>query len=387
MRSKKVSIWGATGSVGRQTLDVISRYRDCFDVIGLTAHQNVRLIFEQAKQFCPQYVVITGEVDYEKWAPRFKKLGIEFLVRKDALMEIAGRSEDELVVNALVGSVGLEATLRAIQTGKSIALANKEVLVMAGEIVTQEAVRNGVKLLPIDSEHSALFQCLQGEDHENVRRILLTASGGPFLNRDKSEMDRVTVEEALNHPNWSMGKKVTIDSATLMNKGLEIIEARWLFGMDISEIEVVIHPQSVVHSMVEFIDGSIKAQLGMPDMRIPISYALTYPERWAGDFGWMDFSQMHQLTFLPPDIQKYPALGLAYQVLETGGTAPAVLNAADEMAVDLFLSGRIRFDQITDIVDRVLQDHKVVVQPGLSEILNADQWAREVIFKKIVPSL
>ncbi len=387
MDLKKVSIWGATGSIGQQTLDVISHYRDCFDIVTLTAHQNIALAFEQAKQFHPRRVVITDQVEYKEWTHRFEELHVELLVGKESLIDVAGCDEAHLVVNALVGSVGLEATLKAIEAGKTIALANKEVLVMAGEIVMQEVAQRGVRLLPIDSEHSALFQCLQGEDRKSVRRLLLTASGGPFYNRDKSEMDRITVEEALNHPNWSMGKKVTIDSATLMNKGLEIIEARWLFDMDVSKIEVVIHPQSIIHSMVEFVDGSIKAQLGLPDMRTPISYALTYPERWTGHYEWMDFTQMNQWTFLPPDPEKYPALRLAYDALKVGGTAPVVLNAADEIAVDLFLSGRIPFHHITQIIDTVLQHHEVIVHPEFQEILNADQWTREIILKKVVPNL
>ncbi len=387
MHLKKVSIWGSTGSIGRQTLDVINRCLDRFDIMTLTAHQNISLAFEQAKQFHPRRVVITGQVEYKEWTHRFEELHVELLIGKELLNDVAGCDEADLVVNALVGSVGLEATLKAIQAGKTIALANKEVLVMAGEIVMQEVARKGVRLLPIDSEHSALFQCLQGEDRKSVRRMLLTASGGPFYNRDKSEMDHVTVEEALNHPNWSMGKKVTIDSATLMNKGLEIIEARWLFDMDASKIEVVIHPQSIIHSMVEFVDGSIKAQLGLPDMRTPISYVLTYPERWAGHYGWTDFTQMNQLTFLPPDHEKYPALRLAYDALNAGGTAPAVLNAADETAVDLFLSERISFNQITQITDTVLQHHEVIVHPEFQEILNADRWARDIILKEIVSHL
>jgi len=269
----------------------------------------------------------------------------------------------------------------------SIALANKEVLVMAGEVVTAEASRRGLVLLPIDSEHSAIFQCLRGEDIRQVRRILLTASGGPFLQRDKSELDCVTVEEALSHPNWSMGKKVTIDSATLMNKGLEVIEARWLFGIEPERVEVVIHPQSIIHSMVEFVDGSIKAQMGVPDMRVPISYALTYPERWEGDYGWMDFTRMNELTFFSPDVEKFPALRLAYDALKAGGTAPAVLNGADEVAVDLFLAGEIGFSQIPKIIEGALERHEIVPHPGIDEILQADGWVRDTVLKEIVPNL
>ena len=384
---KRISIWGATGSIGRQTLDVVDRYKERFDVVTLTTHQNVDLILEQSKHFRPESIVITGDVNRQAWEGEFKKFGVEVLWGKEGLLDAAGCGGEELVVNALVGGVGLEATMHALEAGTSIALANKEVLVMAGELVTSEVKKRGVALLPIDSEHSAIFQCLRGEEVNPLRRILLTASGGPFLHRDKSELDCVTVEEALSHPNWSMGKKVTIDSATLMNKGLEVIEARWLFGIEPEKVEVVIHPQSIIHSMVEFIDGSIKAQMGMPDMRVPISYALTYPERWAGDYGWMDFSEVNELTFLSPDTEKFPALRLAYEALDRGGTAPAVLNGADEVAVDLFLSGRIGFSQIPEIIDEALQHHEVVSQPGIDEILMADCWVRDTVLKKIVSSM
>jgi 1-deoxy-D-xylulose-5-phosphate reductoisomerase len=284
-----------------------------------------------------------------------------------------------MVVNGLVGGVGLEATLLAIRAGTSIALANKEVLVMAGKMVMEEVEKYDVQLIPVDSEHSAIFQCLQGEDVRNIRRIILTASGGPFFNREKSTLKEVTVEEALAHPNWSMGKKITIDSATLVNKGLEIIEARWLFGIPKEKIEVVIHPQSIVHSMVEFEDGSIKAQMGKPDMRCPIALALTYPERWPGDYGSLDFTLKNVLEFFPPNADQFPCLQLAYKSLEMGGTAPAVLNAADEMAVALFLSGKIRYLQIQQLIETALSEHQVVEDPELEEIFTADRWARSFV--------
>ena len=310
-------------------------------------------------------------------------LGVELLWGREGLLKAAGMGAEDLVVNALVGAVGLEATMEALKAKTSIAISNKEVLVMAGEIVTQEADKQGVKLLPIDSEHSALFQCLEGEDKQSVQRLILTASGGPFLNRDRSGLENVTVEEALAHPNWSMGKKVTIDSATLMNKGLEIIEARWLFGIEPDRIDVVIHPQSIIHSMVEFIDGSIKAQMGLPDMRVPISYALTYPERWKADIPKMDFSEKTELTFLPPDDDRFPALQVAYEALSMGGTAPAVLNAADEVAVEFFLNGKIKFMEISQIIQDTLQNHEVILRPGIDDILLADRWARDRVLNRI----
>ena len=386
MIRKRVSIWGATGSIGTQTLDVVSQHAHRFQIVALTTHRNVDLLWEQTNSFRPGCVVVTGDIDKDnkkKWEGRFSDIGAELLWGKAGLLEAAGRGESDLVVNALVGAVGLEATMRAIEAGTSIALANKEVLVMAGELVTREAESKKAALLPIDSEHSAVFQCLQGENPNNVRRILLTASGGPFLHESVSELDHVSVEEALNHPNWSMGKKVTVDSATMMNKALEVIEARWLFGIEPERIDVVIHPQSIIHSMVEFVDGSIKAQLGMPDMRMPISYALTYPDRWTGHYRTMDFKSTWELQFLPPDPEKFPALRLAYEVLDIGGTAPAVLNAADEAAVHLFLNEKIGFLQIPRLVEKAIRCHEVISNPDIKDILSADRWAREIVLNEI----
>ena len=384
---RRVSVWGATGSIGCQALEVMGRYGEAFDVVTLTTHRRADFLFEQAKRFCPERVVITGDVERGAWEKAFGKLGVTVGWGREELLDAASRADTDLVVNALVGGVGLEATLRTIEAGVSVALANKETLVMAGEIVSSAAKEREVSILPVDSEHSAIFQCLQGEDVGSIRRLLLTASGGPFLGRDRSALDRVTVEEALAHPNWSMGKKVSIDSATLMNKGLEVIEAHWFFGIEPERIEVVIHPQSIVHSMVEFVDGSIKAQLGVPDMRVPISYALTYPERWSGGYGWLDFAQTTNLGFSPPDMEKWPALRLAYEALEMGGTAPAVLNAADEVAVDLFLTGQIGFLQIPWIIAEALERHEVVSNPGLDGILRADGWTREIVLNEILSHL
>ena len=363
----------------------MSQHAHRFKIVTLTTHRNVELLWEQANKYKPGYVVVTGDADKDKktWEKKFSDIGAELLWGKAGLLEAAGRRGSDLVVNALVGAVGLEATMRAIEAGSSIALANKEVLVMAGELVTWQIEHRKVELLPIDSEHSAIFQCLQGEDPDSVRRILLTASGGPFLYKSISELDSVSVEEALNHPNWSMGKKITIDSATMMNKALEVIEARWLFGIEPERIDVVIHPQSIIHSMVEFVDGSVKAQLGMPDMRVPISYALTYPGRWIGNYRTMDFTNTWEMQFLPPDLEKFPALRLAYEVLDMGGTAPAVLNAADEAAVDLFLKGKVGFLQIPRLVEKTIRRHEVLSNPGIEDILNADRWAREIVLNEI----
>ena len=381
MKKKIISIWGSTGSIGKQALDVIGSFDDRFKIHTLTAHTNCKFLLEQAERFQPKRVVITGPVDRNLWEAPFKQRNVALLWGREGLLEAAGCGSEDLVVNSLVGSVGLEATIRALEGNTSIALANKEVLVMAGELISGEVKKRGLDLLPIDSEHSAIFQCLRGEDIREVQKIILTASGGPFLNMDEEALEHVTVAQALAHPNWSMGKKVTIDSATMMNKGLEVIEARWLFDIQPEKIQVVVHPQSIIHSMVVFVDGSIKAQLGIPDMRVPISHALTHPERWPGDYGTVDFENMASLTFLPPDTRRFPCLKLAYDALEAGGTAPAVLNGADEMAVHLFLTGKIRFSQIPLFIESALNRHIVVSHPGLEEILHANEWAKEVVQK------
>jgi len=385
---KRISIWGSTGSIGRQAVDVVLRHRDRFDVIALTGHQNTALLFEQAERLRPKTVVITGSVEGRiQLQKAFKSPGIELLWGREGLLEIAGRGLEDLALNALVGSVGLEATFSAVRAGVSIALANKEALVMAGELLTREIQERGLSLIPVDSEHSAIMQCLEGEDSASIRRILLTASGGPFLNTPSSELERITVEQALAHPNWSMGKKVTLDSATLINKGLEVIEARWLFGLPPDQIQVVIHPQSIIHSMVEFKDGSVKAQMGVPDMRIPIAHALSYPQRLDHDFGRLDFEKMRNLTFQPPDFQKFGGLRLAYEALARGGTSTAVYNAADETAVQLFLSGEIRFTHIPGIVREAMERHVVLSNPSLDQILEADRWTREIVHGKIKKSI
>jgi 1-deoxy-D-xylulose-5-phosphate reductoisomerase len=385
---KRISIWGSSGSIGKQAVDVVLRHPDRFEVAALTTHRNAALLLEQAKRIRPGTVVITGPVENrDSVAKSFHSLGIEALWGREGLLEIANRGSEDMVLNALVGSAGLEATLSAVTAGVSIALANKEALVMAGEILTRAIRERSLSLIPVDSEHSAIFQCLQGENPSAVRRILLTASGGPFLNMPEKDLENVTVEQALRHPNWSMGEKVTIDSATMINKGLEVIEARWLFGVSSDQIQVVVHPQSIVHSMVEFTDGSVKAQLGVPDMRIPISHALSYPDRLGHDFGRLDFDRAQNLTFQPPDLKKFEGLKLAYEALNAGGTATAVYNAADEAAVRLFLSGKIRFPQIAEIVRNALERHDVRLNPSLDQILEADRLTRETIDKDFINSI
>ena len=352
---RSIALLGSTGSIGRQVLDVVSRLPERLRVVSLAANRNVELLNEQAKIFRPLVVSVGA----------------------DELTRAATVPEADIVVVAVAGTVGLAPTIEAIKSGKDIALASKEVLVAAGSIVTRLVKEKGVQLLPVDSEHSAIFQCLTGEDRDKVRRLILTASGGAFANYPLEGLADVTVEQALAHPTWSMGRKITIDSATLMNKALEIIEAHWLFGVDASQIEVVIHPQSIVHSMVEFEDGSVMAQLGVPDMRLPIQYALLYPERIDTGLPRLDITTQGTLTFAKPDPARYPALRLAYQAMEAGDTVPAVLNAANETAVALFLDGKIRFPGIYEIVCRVTERHVPVQDPDLSQILEADAWARQ----------
>ncbi|MDM7925153.1 MAG: 1-deoxy-D-xylulose-5-phosphate reductoisomerase [bacterium] len=380
MTARAVSIWGSTGSIGTQAVDVILTHPDRFRVVTLTAHANGRLLLEQAKKLRPATAVLTGPAgDSDFWKRAFRENGTELLLGREGLLEAASRGAEQTVLNALVGSVGLEATLAAIRAGVSIALANKEVLVMAGDLVMREIRGRGLSIIPVDSEHSAVFQCLQGEDPASIRRILLTASGGPFLRTPASELTSVTPAQALAHPNWNMGRKVTIDSATLANKGLEVIEARWLFAVPPERIEVIVHPKSIIHSMVEFADGSVKAQLGVPDMRIPIGHALSHPERLAHDFGRLDFTRCGPLEFLPPDTERFPALKMAYQALAAGGTATAVYNAADEEAVGLFLSGSAGFTDIPRLLEAALNGVPNTADPDLAGILEADRRTRDFV--------
>ncbi len=380
---KRLAIFGSTGSIGVNCLNVVEMHAGEFEVAYLAAHGNVALLYEQAQRFRPHAVVVVQPPAEREWIERFKKIGVEFLTGAAALVEIAGANDVEIVVNAIVGAAGLPATRQALQKGRTVALANKETLVVAGELITATARKHGGVLIPIDSEHSAVWQCLVGESRQRIEKLVLTASGGPFRQRPKDDFAGITVAEALNHPNWSMGRKITIDSATLMNKGLEVIEAHWLFEVAVDRIHVVIHPQSIIHSMVEFVDGSIKAQLGLPDMRLPIQYALTYPDRLPNAFPRLNFQQWRQLDFHEPDFEKFVCLRLAYEALREGGTAPAVLNAANEEAVHAFLAETIGFDRIPHLVDNALQKHQNHRRPDFDGVLAADRWARDFVKKQI----
>jgi len=369
---KRVAVLGATGSIGRQTLEVIDALPGHFSVIGLAGGKNTALLAEQIAQFQPRFVF-----HQETKTPPPTTAEYEFLSMED----IARHPEIDLVVIATSGKWGLEPTLAAVRAGKQVALANKESLVMAGELIIGEAWRNGAQIMPVDSEHSAIWQCLEGEPGK-PSKIILTASGGPFLHCSNAELAKVTPEQALKHPSWQMGNKVTIDSATLMNKGLEIIEARWLFDVHFDNIRVLIHPQSIVHSMVEFADGSVKAQLGKPDMRLPIQYALSYPERLANPhLPQLDWENMEKLNFEPPDPDAFPCLRIAVEAGKRGGTYPAALCGADEIAVQQFLAGKIKFTDIPRLVEQTLDEHKAISRPPLEEIMAADDWARERVMQ------
>ncbi len=370
---KRLAILGSTGSIGQQTLQVVRALSHRFQVVGLAAGKNLDLLAKQINEFKPGFVYHqTDETRSHLSGPEYEILSLE---------DIASHPRVDTVVIATSGKSGLLATLAAAKAGKNIALANKESLVMAGEIITGEAKLSGARILPVDSEHSAIWQCLNGEEQPPAR-LILTASGGPFRNYSPEQLDRVTPEQALQHPSWQMGEKVTIDSATLMNKGLEVIEARWLFNMPFENIEVIIHPQSIIHSMVEFVDGSIKAQLSYPDMRLPIQYALSYPERLPNpELPRLDWASISELTFEQPDFDTFPCPGLAIEAGRTGGTCPAVLCAADEVAIQLFLSQTIKFTDIAGLIGQALDEHEPVPNPTLEEILAADAWARDRMLK------
>lgn len=382
---KTISILGSTGSIGTQVLDIVSRLPERLKVVGLAAHRNVELLAEQAVRYRPSVVAIGTEEDAARLKVELERRtsnierptsNVEIIWGQEGLTRVATMPEAQTAVISVAGAVGLAPTMEAIKAGKEIALASKEVLVAAGSLVTKLVEKHGVRMLPIDSEHSALFQCLNGEDRKTVRRLILTASGGAFRDAPVESLKTATVEQALAHPNWTMGRKITVDSATLMNKCLEIIEARWLFGIEAERIEVVIHPQSIVHSMVEFEDASVIAQLGVPDMRLPIQYALLYPERPDTGLPRLDITACGRLDFREPDLEQYPALSLAYEALKKGGTAPAVMNAANETAVGLFLDRKIGFLDIYGITRKTMEGHSNVSDPTLEQILEADAWAR-----------
>ena len=378
-----IAILGSTGSIGTQTLDVIDRHSELFEVYALTTHSNIDLLVEQAKRYRPEVVAIADERHYKTLREALDGLPVKVFAGADSICQIAAMSPIDTVVTAMVGYSGLLPTVRAIEAGKKIALANKETLVVAGELVTDLALRNRVDIVPIDSEHSAIFQCLVGENENSVEKLILTASGGAFRDTPKDDLRLATAADALRHPTWKMGAKITIDSATMMNKGFEVIEARWLFDIPIDKIEVIIHPQSIVHSMVQFCDGSIKAQLGQPDMRHPIQYALTFPDRLNAQVERANLADIHQLTFEKPDYEKFRNLGLAYDALRRGGNIPCILNAANEVAVDAFLKGKIGFFAMSDIIEQTISETAFISSPTLDDYIATDREARARSSEKI----
>lgn len=385
-RPRRLAILGATGSIGTQTLDIVRLFPDQFDVRVLSCDTNVELLAKQAREFQPTSVAV-GTTEY---VPELREAlagtGISIHAGEEGLCDVATRDDVDVVVGAVVGFAGLAPVLEALKASKQVALANKETLVVGGALVNQALSEGAGRLLPVDSEHSAIFQCLAGESERNIEQIVLTASGGPFRTRSADTFEDITVAEALDHPNWSMGAKVTVDSATMMNKGLEVIEARWLFGLELDQIQVLVHPQSIIHSMVTFTDGAVKAQLGVPDMKVPIQYALSFPARWPAPHERIDWSTISQLEFELPDTDKFPCLRLAYDALLEGGTAPAVLNASNEAAVDLFLDERIAFTDIPRVIERALQSVPVAHNPSLEDLYAADEEARRFVEELPLPA-
>ena len=375
---KHIAILGSTGSIGTQALDVVRANRDLFVVEVLTANENSDLLIRQAREFKPNCVVIADERQYKKVNDALGKSDIKVFAGGRSIAQVVEMESVDLVLTGIVGYAGLESTLAAVRAGKQIALANKETLVVAGELVTALAKENGVNICPVDSEHSAIFQCMAGEWQNPVEKIYLTASGGPFRGKKKAELEKVTKAQALKHPNWDMGAKITIDSATLMNKGLEVIEAKWLFNLSPPQIDVIVHPQSIVHSIVQFADGSMKAQMGLPDMKLPIQYALTFPKRLKSDFPRFDFLKTPSLTFEKADSENFPCLDLAYEALKKGGNMPCILNASNETAVQLFLEGKIRFTQIPKIIEKAMRQTAFIPKPAYDDYVATDKEARAV---------
>ena len=375
---KKILILGSSGSIGINALNVVRKFPERFKVTGLTVNSRIDLLENQIKEFLPEFVVVTDETKANELKSNIGNL-CKVFSGYDELLNLAAQGDYDILIGAMVGFAGLAPTLEAIKRGKRIALANKETLVVAGEIVTKLVLENNAEILPVDSEHSAIYQCLVGENLNEVEKLIITASGGPFLNKDKSFFERATVDEALNHPNWKMGNKITIDSATMMNKGLEVIEAHWLFGLPVEKINVVVHPQSIIHSMVQFVDGSIKAQLGLPDMKLPIQYALTFPERLENDFRRTDLPDIKNLSFFEPDFDKFECLKLAFDVIKTGGTAPCILNAANEVAVEKFINKKIKFSQISQLIKEALNKIENHSDPDIETIFDCDKKTRNFI--------
>ena len=376
---KKISILGSTGSIGVNALNVVDNQRDDFNVIGLSAYKNSKLLVEQVKKYEPEFVSIVDAEAAHRLEQELGTFDVKILKGREGLLELSSYGNVDLMLNALVGSSGMEPTINAIRSKVDVALSNKESLVMAGSIITNLANKTNVKIYPVDSEHSAIWQCLVGEDTKEINKIILTGSGGPFRELPIEKFNTITLDQALNHPNWEMGKKITIDSATMMNKGLEVIEAQRLFNMPTEKIKIVIHPQSIIHSMVEFKDKSIKAQLGLPDMKIPIQYALTYPSHCETDWDELDLTEIQSLTFEKPDFIKFPCMKLAFDVLNTGGTAPAVLNVANEQAVYRFLKQEINFNEIPSIIEIACEKHEFVSDPSIDDILNIEKWSTDFV--------
>jgi len=374
--TKHIAILGSTGSIGTQTLDVARANADKLTVEVLTAGHNADLLIKQAREFKPNAVVIADETKYEQVKQALTDLDVKVWTGAKAIEDAAQMSSVDTVVTAMVGYVGLSSTIKAIEAGKNIALSNKETLVVAGELITNLVAKHKVRVTPVDSEHSAIFQCLVGEP--DVEKLIITASGGPFRTKSIDELRTVTPQQALKHPNWNMGAKITIDSATMMNKGLEVIEAHWLFGIPYEQIEVTVHPQSIIHSMVQFVDGSVKAQMGLPDMRLPIQYALSYPDRWPSTFGRIDFKNQQPLTFEAPNLEKFRCLALAYEALGKGGNMPAIMNAANEVAVAAFLKERIGFLDIANVVERTMHTVSFIEKPTYDDYVATDKEARRV---------
>ena len=375
--TKQISILGSTGSIGVNAINVVRSYPDLYQIKYMSAHSQADLLIEQAREFLPQAVTIGDIQQYDKVKAALP--GVEVLKDRTGLLELAGRDDVDTMLNALVGSAGMEPTIRRIEAGADIALSNKESLVMAGDFINSLLKEKNVKLFPVDSEHSAIWQCLAGETADDIKRLIVTGSGGPFRTTPVEAFKDITVDQALKHPNWAMGRKITIDSATMMNKGLEVIEARWLFHLPVEKIDIVVHPQSIIHSMVEFLDGSVKAQLGIPDMKIPIQYALSYPRHLQQDWEQLDLTKIATLTFEAPDLHKFKCIQLAFDALEHGGSTPVVLNVANEQAVYRFLDGEISFTAIPEMITKAIDAHEFIEHPNLDDILALEQWTQAFI--------
>jgi len=380
---KQLAILGSTGSIGVQALEVVGEHRDLFEIYALTANNNAELLIRQAYRFMPDTVVIANEQKYPEVKEALEDLPVKVWAGADAIAQVVSAEPIDMVLTAMVGYSGLKPTIEAIKAHKAIALANKETLVVAGELITALAESCRTPVIPVDSEHSAIFQCLIGEDNNPVEKILLTASGGPFFHKSKDELMKVTKEQALKHPNWNMGAKITIDSASMMNKGFEMIEAKWLFGVAPEQIEIIVHPQSVIHSMVQFADGAVKAQLGVPDMKIPISYAFSFPERLSSKSERLDLVSCNSLTFEKPDIERFPNLGFAFEAVRKGGNMPCILNAANEIAVAAFLNDRAGFLQMSEIIEKTMSEASFIAEPSYEDYVRTDAEARNIAITKL----